>query len=112
MEENMIVRFELKLMNSSPENWTVWKELEHQMADSCTKHGVSEFDVAYDDTNHVKKVTLHYESAKQFFKLITEAGITAGKHGLEVEVISQETLDNPSCNLINQHRHKYNKEVA
>ena len=108
----MIVRFGLKLMNNSSENWAVWKELEHQMADYAKKFGVSEFDVAYDDTNHVKKVTLHYESTKQFFKLITEAGITAGKHGLEVEVISQEILENPSCNLIDQHKHKYKKEVA
>ena len=108
----MIVRFGLKLMNNSPENWAVWKELEHQMADYCTKHGVSEFDVEYNDATQVKTVTLHYESAKQFFKLITEAGITAGKHGLEVEVISQEILENPSCNLIDQHKHKYKKEVA
>lgn len=103
----MIIKFELKLTNNSPENWEIWKELEPEMAEYCLKHGVSEFGVEYDDVNHVKKVTIHYESSKQFFKLMTAAGICAGKHGLEVEVLSQETLENPSLNLIDQHKLKY-----
>ena len=98
----MIVRFELKLTNNTPENWEVWKGLESKMTWYCHKHGVSEFNILYDDLTQVKKVTLQYESEKQFIELMTVAGICAGKHGLEVDVISRTVLEDDLSETIFQ----------
>ena len=96
----MIVKFELKLTNNTAKNWAIWKSLESDMSDLCIKYNVGEFNILYDDTDCMKTVTLKYDSDKQFFKLITEAGICAGKAGLEVEVFSRVVLENESLSAV------------
>ena len=96
----MIVKFELKLTNNSAKNWAIWKALESDMTEICIKYNVGEFNILYDDVAQVKTVTLKYESDPQIFKLSTEAGICAGKNGLEVEVLSREILENESLSVI------------
>ena len=98
----MIVRFELKLTNNTPENWEVWKGLQSVMAEYCTKHGVTELNVEYDNTNMVKSCTLDYSSDEQFVNVITDAGICAGKNGLEVDIISRTVLEDDLSETIFQ----------
>ena len=106
----MIIRFKLELTNKSPERWELWKELESLLTEYCIKHGVGEFDITYDEAEMVKNCTLSFDSDSQFRKLTTDAGILAGQNDLEIALVSQETLHDPVCNLIDQHKHKYKKE--
>ena len=103
----MVTRFKLELTNKTPANWAVWKILEPEFKRSADKLGVSEFDFEYDDENFVKVFSVEYESDDELCKLMTEAAVCAGKHGLEVELISREILECPSQNLIHQHKLKY-----
>lgn len=96
----MIVRFEFKLTNNTAKKWAVLKAIESDMTTLCTKYNVGEFDVEYDDINCVKTVTLKYDSDRQIFMLTTDAGIFAGKNGLEVEVLSRVVLEDESLTAV------------
>ena len=96
----MIVKFELKLTNNSAKNWAIWKALESDMTEICIKYNVGEINIMYDDIVCMKTVTLVYDSDKQFTRLMTEAGILAGKEGLDVEVFSMVVLENESLSAV------------
>ena len=89
----MVIQFKLKLINHSAGNWDIWKSLESEMQNYAIQFGVEEFDLEYDDENFIKKVSLRYESEKQLCKLQMEASICAGRHGLEIEMISRKMLE-------------------
>jgi len=96
----MVVKFELKLTNNTAKNWAIWKALESDMTDLCKKYNVSEIKFLYDDVYYMKTVILEYDSDKQFTRLMTEAGILAGKEGLDVEVLSRIVLENESLSMV------------
>ena len=96
----MIVKFELKLTNDTAKNWATWKALESDMTDLCMKYNVGEINILYDEVDCMKTVTLEYDSDKQFTRLMTEAGILAGKEGLDVEVFSRVVLENESLTAV------------
>ena len=89
----MVIRFELQLTNNKAENWVAWKGLETELRNYAIHFGIEEFDLEYDDENFIKKVSLRYESEKQLCKLQMEASICAGRHGLEIEMISRKMLE-------------------
>ena len=89
----MVIRFELQLANNKAENWVAWKGLETELRNYAIHFGIEEFDLEYDDENFIKKVSLRYESEKQLCKLQMEASICAGRHGLEIEMISRKMLE-------------------
>ena len=89
----MIIQFELQLTNNKAENWVAWKGLEPELRNYAIHFGIEEFDLEYDDENFIKKVSLRYESEKQLCKLQMEASICAGRHGLEIEMISRKMLE-------------------
>ena len=89
----MVIRFELQLTNNKAENWVAWKGLETELRNYAIQLGVEEFDLVYDGENFIKKVSLRYESEKQLCKLQMEASICAGRHGLEIEMISRKMLE-------------------
>ena len=89
----MVIQFELQLTNNSLANWNIWKSLESEMENFAIQFGIDEFDLEYDERNYVKKVSLRYESEKQLCKLQMEASICAGRHRLEIELISRKMLE-------------------
>jgi hypothetical protein len=89
----LVIRFELQLTNNKAVNWVIWKGLESELRNYAIQLGVEEFDLEYDDENFIKKVSLRYESEKQLCKLQMEASICAGRHGLEIEMISRKMLE-------------------
>ena len=89
----MVIRFELQLSNNTEKNWAIWKSLESKMRNYAIQFWIDEFDLEYDDENFIKKVSLRYESEKQLCKLQMEASICAGRHGLEIEMISRKMLE-------------------
>ena len=89
----MVIQFKLKLINYSADNWDIWKSLESEIGNYAIRLGIDEFDLEYDDEKFVKKVSLRYESEKQLCKLQMEASICAGRHRLEIELISRKMLE-------------------
>ena len=106
----MIIRVKAELMNKSAGKWKLWKELEPLIAGVCLKHGAVEFDIVYLEEEMIKNVSVSYDTDKNFRKIMIDAGILAGQNDLKIELISQETLNDPSCSLIDQHKHKYKKD--
>ena len=84
----------LRLKNSSPEKFQLWKDLEGEIKSVLGKYNVELEDIVYDGEKYTKSFTVLYDTSEKVNKALVSSTRLVVEKGIEVEIVLSRDFPN------------------